>query len=183
MNADAQNETPLASCEFASGELRGSTLALFQGRLVHSGTDFIDTLQLDHVGALRIAFERDINRMVWGAVLVLIAIAVVAMYRPLQTQVAGLLGELTTQSQTGTAFLFAALHAIEFAVALMPVLAAAFTLWAGACLAFGWIGGTELVVVVAPVVRVFVSRGKDAALIEFAQSVAAHMGARAGGRR
>ena len=72
MNADAQNETPLASCEFASGELRGSTLALFQGRLVHSGTDFIDTLQLDHVGALRIAFERDINRMVWGGVLVLI---------------------------------------------------------------------------------------------------------------
>ena len=182
VRASAQNSAPLANFEFLSGELRGSTLSLLPARLVHSGTDFTDTLQLDHVGALRVAFERDFGRITRGGLLLLAAVALLAIYRPVQSLLAATFGELATQSQGSSAFLLAALHAVEFGVGLLPLLAAGLVLWAGAWLALGWIGNTVLVVVVTPVEKVFATRGRDVALFEFAQSVDACLDAR-GDRR
>lgn len=179
--AEAADDDPLASCDFSSGELRGTTLSLYPANLVHSGADFSESMRLDHVGALRIGFERDFGRMTRGGLLLVAAVLVLAVFRPLQGLVASALGELTSQQPGGSAFLIGALHAIDFAVGLLPVLAAGFVLWAATGLAFGWIGSTALVVVIAPSERVFRTRGRNEALFEFAGRIDARLDERARG--
>lgn len=170
-------EAPLASFEFRRGELAGSHLSLFSSRLVHRSAEYSETMPLDRMGAVRIAFERDASRITLGCVLLAAAVVMFAASWPLRMLVASALGEVTAQAQAG-AFLPAALRAIDFCVAVLPFAGVAVALWATAWLALGWIGDTVLTIVVAPCERVFAARGRDAALHEFAESVAARIAVR-----
>ncbi len=167
-------DAPLASYEFGRGELAGSHLSLFQNRLEHRGPDYAETLPLDRVGSVRIAFERDGGRVTWGWVLLSIAVAVFAASWPLRMLVGAALGEVMGQAQGG-GFLPASLRALDACVAVLPFACVAVALWGVAWVALGWMGATVLTVLVGPSERIFASRGRDPALQEFAEGVAAHV--------
>lgn len=167
----------LASFEFRRGDLAGSHLSLFDSRLVHRSAGHLEAIPLGHIGAISVGYERDTGRMAAGCVLLVVGILLLAAFWPLRTVVASALADLAAQPQGG-GFLPAALRVIEFCVALLPFAAFAFMLWAAACLAFGWIGETVLRVVIAPSERVYATRGRDAELFEFAESLSAHIAKR-----
>ncbi|MBS0336500.1 MAG: hypothetical protein JSS40_06750 [Proteobacteria bacterium] len=174
MSAQPTDEAPLASFEFRRGELAGSHLSLFSSRLVHRGSEFSETMPLDRMGAVGIGFERDHGRIVWGSVLLAVALAAFAASWPLRMLVTTALGEVAAQPPGG-GFLPAALRALDFCVAVLPFASVAIALWATAWVVLGWIGDTVLTVVIAPAERVYAARGRDPALVEFAEAVAARV--------
>lgn len=169
-------EAPLATFEFRRGELAGSHLSLFRACLVHRSAERLETIHLDRVGALCVAFEREAGRIAWGCALLIIAGLLVAAYFPLRLLIASTAGEVSAQLQ-GT-FLPAALRALDFLSSLLPIAGIALATWGLAWLVLGLIGETVVRVVIAPVERVFASRGRDPLLIEFAESVAAQIAKR-----
>lgn len=169
---------PLASFEFRRGGLAGSHLSLFPSSLVHRSAEHSETLPLAQIGALRIGFERDTGLIRWGSVLLVIALAGFAASWPLRMMVAAALGEVLAQPQGG-AFLPAALRAVDALVAALPFACVAAAIWGVAWIALGWIGDTVLTILVASAERVYAARGRDAALHEFAESVAALVARRA----
>ena len=168
---------PLASFEFRRGELAGSHLSLFDSRLVHRSAGHFDAMPLGHIGAVSAGFERDSGRIAFGCVLLFVGAVLLAAFWPLRTLVASAIADVVSQPQGG-AFLPAALRVIEFCVALLPFAGVASLLWATACVAFGWIGETVMRVVIAPSEKVYATRGRDAELFEFAESVSAHIARR-----
>ena len=167
----------LASFEFRRGELAGSHLSLFDSRLVHRSAGHFDAMPLAHIGAVSAGFERDAGRIAFGCVLLFVGIVLLAVFWPLRNLVASAIAEAGSQPQGG-AFLPAALRVIEFCVALLPVAGVASLLWAAACVALGWIGETVMRVVIAPSEKVYATRGRDAELFEFAESVSAQIARR-----
>jgi hypothetical protein len=170
------NETPLATFEFRRGDLVGSHLSLFKACLVHRSAERFETIHLDRVGALGVAFERETGRIAWGCGLLFIAGLLIAIYFPLRMLIATTAGEVTAQLQ-GT-FLPMALRALDFLASLLPFAGIALAVWGVAWLTLGVIGETVVRVVIAPVERVFASRGRDPLLFEFAESVAAQIAKR-----
>ncbi len=169
-------ETPLATFEFRRGNLAGSHLSLFNACLVHRSAERFETIHLDRVGALGVAFERETGRIAWGCGLLFLAGLLIALYFPLRLLIASLAGEVSAQLQ-GT-FLPMALRALEFLVSLLPVAGVALAVWGIAWLTLGLIGETVVRVAIAPIERVFASRGRDPLLFEFAESVAAQIAKR-----
>ncbi len=173
MNAEA----PLATFEFRRGELSGSHLSLFSASLVHRGADGFESIHLDRVAAIGVAYERDSGRIFWGGALLFIATAVFGAFWPLRMLVASMAGEVNAQTQGG--FLPAALRAFDLGVSLLPAASLGMAFWAIALLVLGRIGETVLRVVVAPVERVFAVRGRDPLFCEFGESVSAQIAKRA----
>lgn len=163
---------PLASFEFQRGDLAGSHLSLFESSLVHRSADHFDAIPLDRVGAVGAAFERDPSRISWGGGLLVAALVLFAAFWPLRMLVASALGEVAAQAQGG-GFLPAALRVVDFFVALLPFASVGLALWATASLALGWIGETVLRVSTTHTEKVYATRGRDPALFEFAETVAA----------
>lgn len=179
MTAQPNHEAPLATFEFRRGAMAGSHLSLFSTRLVHRGEDFSETVPVERIGAVRIAYEREGGRITFGCVLLVVALGVFAASWPLRMLVTSLLGEVVAQPQGG-AFLPAALRALDLAVAVLPFASVAIALWAVACMSLGWAGETVLTILVAPGERAYAVRGRDPALQEFAEGIAARI---AGSRR
>ena len=177
MSAQLNDEAPLASFEFRRGDLAGSHLALFSSRLVHRAAEFSETMPLDRIGAVRIGFERDNGRILWGSVLLAVALAVFAASWPLRMLVTSALGEVAAQPQGG-AFLPAALRALDLCFALLPFGSAAIAMGAAAWIALGWVGHTVLTILIAPSERVYAARGRDPVLHDFAETVAARIAGR-----
>ncbi len=169
-------EAPLATFEFRRGEFAGSHLSLFGASLVHRGAEGFESIHLDHIAALGVAYERDSGRITWGCVLFVLATLVFAAFWPLRMLVASMAGEVSVQTQGG--FLPAALRAFDLAVSLLPAASMGIAIWAVALLALGWIGETVMRVVVAPAERIFATRGRDPLLYEFGESVSAQIAKR-----
>jgi hypothetical protein len=167
---------PLASYEFRRGELVGSHLSLFDSRLVHRSAGHFEAMPLDRIGAVSAGFERDSGRIAFGCALLFVGILVLASFWPLRMLVGSALAEVASQAQGG--FLAAALRALDFCVALLPFVSVAFILWATAAMALGWIGETVLRVLIAPAERAYATRGRDPELLDFAESLAAHIARR-----
>lgn len=173
------NDAALATYDIRHGELRGSHLALFATRLEHRAGDFFEVLPLDRMGALSAGFERDASRLRWAAILLIVALFVAGSYFPLRSLVAIGFGEMNAQSLGGGAFLPAALNALDVFVGLLPALGGLLALRALTWLVPAWIGYTVLTVSAGGVERRFLARGRDAELVEFAETVAVRLGARA----
>lgn len=169
-------ETPIATFEFRRGDLAGSHVSLFGTCLAHRGGDGFESIPLDHIGSIGVAYERDTGRMAWGWTLLFIAVVLIAAFRPLSQLVGSMAGEVSAQSPG--AFLPAALNAVDLCVSLLPAASLAFASWGIALLVLWWIGETVMRVVVAPVERVFAVRGRDRLLCEFAESVSAQIAER-----
>jgi len=78
-------ETAIASFHFPAGPLRGTQLSLFGTRLLHHGVDQMESITLAAVAAVRVAYERDIRRIAWGAALIVLAIVLFVVSGPLST--------------------------------------------------------------------------------------------------
>lgn len=164
-------ETPIASFQFPAGALHGTQLSLFGTRLLHQGVDQMESITLAAIAAVRIAYERDIQRIVWGAVLIVLAIVLFVVSGPLSAMAAdaaaGVSGNASiAQLLRGTLLFLGALASLLVAVG------AACVIGGGALVAFGWIGTTTLVLSLPAGERAYGIRGKNRLLVDFAELLA-----------
>jgi hypothetical protein len=164
-------ETPIASFHFPAGPLRGTQLSLFGTRLLHHGVDQMESITLAAVAAVRVAYERDIRRIVWGAALIVLAIVLFVVSGPLSTvaaeAAAGVSGDHSVaQLLRGT------LHVLGALASLLTAAGVACVIGGGALVAFGWIGTTTLVLSLPAGDRADGMRGKNRMLVDFAELLA-----------
>jgi len=152
---------------FANGVLRGTHLTLYPTCLVHRSDTHLETLPLAAMTAVRVAFERDTRKLGWGVGLVLAALLMLA--------IAGPLGSFASTATAAGPQNVPAMHAIyrllEALASLLPVLALGCVIGGGALCAFGWMGGTALVVSLPGSERVYPARGRDSMLLDFAEAL------------
>jgi hypothetical protein len=161
------SETPIAHYDFPAGPQRGSRLTLYPARLVHEGVGHMESMPLEALVAVGAAYERDERRIGWGAALVVVALLLLAVFRPL-ARAAASAGEQVADAQAIGQLLRATLSALESLANLLP-------LAAGACLAggvalavFGWLGTTTLTLMLPAGERAYAVRGRNATLADFA---------------
>jgi hypothetical protein len=168
MSADAGSA--VTRFDFASGPLRGSYLALYPTCLVHRSEWQFETLPLAAVGSVRVAFERNLRHIGWGAGLIVIALVLLAIASPLGGVAAGAAEEVAAAGNQGVARgLLAFFHFLGAVASLLPALALACALGAAALIALGWIGATILTLSLAGSERVFPARGRNTQLLEFSE--------------
>ena len=164
-------ETPVASFDFPSGPLRGTQLTLYASRLLHHGVGQMESVALGAIAAMRVGYERDAQRIGWGATLILVALVLFALFRPLGSFAASA-GTAVADSQAVGQLLRAAMSALEALAGLLPVIAAALLAWGGAMIWFGWQGATTLVLGLPAMERVYQVRGMSHLLRDFAELLA-----------
>lgn len=164
-------ETPIATYPFLTGPLRGTQLSLFASRLLHQGAGQMESIVLPAISAVRVGYERDVRRMAWGAVLVVLAVLLIAIAGPLSGAAAEAAAEINgTHSVAkllrGTLLFLGALASI------LPAAGVASLLGGGALAAFGWIGTTTLVLSLPVAERAYPVRGQNRTLVDFAELLA-----------
>lgn len=171
-------ESPIVSFDFASGPLRGTQLSLYGARLLHHGVGYMESIPLAAIAAVRVAYERHEQRIGWGVVLLLVALALFAVSGPLHSLAVGTAAEVAGGQSIGEV-LRGALRAVEAFAALLPV--AAFACFAGgaAMIVFGWIGTTTLVLMLPAAERAYPVRGQNRALLDFSEMLAERVAQRA----
>lgn len=168
----------VARFDFANGPLRGSHLILYQGCLVYRGGYVLETLPLATMASVRVAFERNGRRLGWGIALLVLALVLFAVSAPL----AALASEAASQmaaagSQAVARALLSFFKLLESAAGMLVPLAALSTAGGAALAALGWLGGTKLVVTFAGYERDYPVRGRNAALLDFAELLAEQVAA------
>jgi hypothetical protein len=152
---------------FASGMLRGTHLTLYPTCLVHRSDNHLETLPLAGMTAVRVAFQRDTRKLGWGIALIVIALLLLAIAGPLgsfaSTAVAA-----GPQSMPVMNHIYRLLEAVA---SLMPVAALGCVIGGGALCALGWMGSTLLLVSLPGSERLFRTRGRDSALLDFAEAL------------
>lgn len=171
-------ESPIAHFEFVSGPERGTRLTLYPGRLMHEGAGHMESMPLDALAAVGAAYRRDERRIGWGAALIVLALMLLAIFRPL-ARLAASAGEQVADAQAIGQLLRATLGALEALANLLP-------LGAGACLAggvalavFGWLGSTTLTLMLPAGERAYAVRGRNTQLADFATLLAERAAQRA----
>jgi hypothetical protein len=164
-------ESPIAHFDFVAGPQRGSRLTLYPARLLHEGVGHMESMPLDALAAVGAAYERDENKIGWGAALIVIALVLLAVFRPLASLAASA-GAQVADAQAIGQLLRATLGALESLANLLP-------LAAGACLAggvalavFGWLGTTTLTLMLPAGERAYAMRGRNTQLADFAALLA-----------
>lgn len=164
-------ESPIAHFEFVSGPQRGSRLTLYPARLLHEGAGHMESMPLEALSAVGAVYERGEHKIGWGAALLVVALALLAVFRPL-ADLAASAGAQVADAQAIGQLLRATLAALESLANLLP-------LAAGACLAggvalavFGWLGTTTLTVMLPAGERAYAVRGRNPLLVDFATLLA-----------
>ena len=170
MNADVG--PPLTRFDFPTGTLRGSHFTLYTTCLVHRSDTQHETLPLAAVASVRVAYERDVRRMTWGAVLVLAALVLFMVAGPLAELAAAAAAEMAAAGGHGVArALHAVFQALWFLARLLPFAAFLGVLGGAALAALGWLGSTTLVIDLAGSERSYPVRGRNAGLLDFAEAL------------
>ena len=156
----------IRSIAFTRGELRGTQLTLFPGSLVHRSDNYLETLPLAGITAVRVAFERDARKLGWGVALLVAALVLLAISGPL-----GTFASSAAAGQQSIPAMYAIYRAIEAVASMMPVAALACVIGGGLLCAFGWLGRTTLSISLPGAERVYAARGRDAQLLDFAEAV------------
>lgn len=173
-------ENPLAEFEISSGALRGSRLTLYANRLVHSGTDSMETVPLAQIAAVGVAYERDPRKLNWAVVLLVAALLLALASGPLHDAItalaAGVKEHAGRESLDGV--LIASLSALGGLVRLFVPLAVLLAGAAIALLVFFRLGMTTLRLNYAAVERDIAVHGRNLFLIQFAEAVAEQLAAR-----
>jgi hypothetical protein len=164
-------ESPIAAFDFVSGPLRGTQLTLYGARLVHHGAGHSESMALGAIAAVRVAYERDAQRIGWGATLLVLALLLFLLFRPLgdfaEHAALGI-----TSSQAIAELLRTTLQALELLAGLLPVLGALCLLGGAALVVFGWFGATALVLMLPAGERAYAVRGQNRLLVDFAELLA-----------
>lgn len=164
-------ETPIASFHFPAGPLRGTQLSLFGTRLLHQGVDQMESITLAAVAAVRVAYERDIRHIVWGAALIVLAIVLFVVSGPLSTLAAEAAAGVSSNTSVAQ-LLRGTLHVLGAFASLLAAVGVACVIGGGALAAFGWIGTTTLVLSLPAGERAYWMRGKNRLLVDFAELLA-----------
>ena len=164
------NETgaPLASFTFASGVLRGTQLTLHQTALVHRSAQALETIPLGAITAASVAFRRNERRLVWGIGLIVFALLFLVIAGPLGSFASG----AAAAGQQTLPIMQHIYRVLEALASLLPVLALAFVVGGAALCALGWLGSTALLVSLPGSERLYVARGRDTLLLDFAEALA-----------
>jgi hypothetical protein len=163
---------PVTRFAFTAGELRGTHLTLYPTSLVHRSDNFVETLPLAGMTAVRVAFQRDTRKLGWGIALIVAALVLLAIAGPLGSFASGAAGDMAGAGAQGVA---RALHGffrlLEALASLLPVAALACVIGGGALCAFGWMGSTLLAVSLPGAERLYAARGRDTLLLDFAEAL------------
>ena len=166
----------LTRFDFTAGPLRGTHLTLFNACLVHRGESHLETLPLAAIASVRVAFERDVRKLGWGAALVVLALLLLAIASPLAGFASTAAGELAAAGSQGVARgLLAFFRFLEAVGSLMPAVGLACALGGAALAALGWIGETTLALALAGTERVFTTRGREPRLLDFSEALSERM--------
>lgn len=169
MSADAS--PALTRYDFTGGLLRGTHFTLYAGSLVHRGEQLLEMFPLAAIASLRVAYERDPRKIGWGVSLALIALLMFLVSGPLRELADGAATEMAAGG-SGVAQALRGLFAFFGLLAGLLPLAALACAAAGAALgALGWMGSTTLVLDLAGSQRSYAVRGRNPALLDFAEAV------------
>jgi hypothetical protein len=161
----------VARLDFANGPMRGTHLTLYTNCLVHRGDSHLETLPLSTVASVRVSFQRDARRLGWGIALGVLALLMFAVSAPLASVAGGAATDLASGSSGVAAALGTLFRIVEAVARVLPGLAAAAALGGVALAALGWFGTTTFALTFAGGDRVFPCRGRNAMLLDFAESV------------
>lgn len=164
-------ESPIAAFDFASGPLRGTQLALHGTRLLHQGPGWMESIPLHSIASVSVGYERHEQRIGWGVVLVLAAVALFSAAGPLAALATGAAAEVTG-AQSIAEILRGALRALEAFADLLPVAGFLCVAAAAAMIVLGWIGTTTLVLMLPAGERAYPVRGQNRMLVDFAELLA-----------
>ena len=157
---------------FERGELRGTQLSLFPACLVHRCDNYLETLPLGGVTAVRVTFQRDTRKLGWGIALVVMALVMLAIAGPISAFVWGAVGDMASVGAQGVPrALYSFFRALEALGSLLPVAALACVIGGGSLGAFGWLGRTTLQVSLPGAERIYAVRGRDTLLLDFAEAL------------
>jgi hypothetical protein len=163
--------TPIANFEFSAGALRGTQLSLYGTRLLHHGVGHMDSMALGAIAAVRVSYDRDVRRMVWGVVLVVLAILLFVVAGSLSGAAADAAAEVTGNHSIAR-LLRGTLIVLGALASLLPAAGVACILGGGALVAFGWLGATTLVLSLPGADRAYAVRGQNRLLVDFAELLA-----------
>ena len=152
---------------FANGDLRGTHLTLYPTSLVHRSDTHLETVPLAAVSAVRVAFERDARKLGWGVTLIVFALLLLAIAGPLGSWAS----HAVSTGQQPIPAMQVVFRMVEVVASALPVVALACVIAGGALCAFGWLGTTTLAVSLPGSERVYPVRGRDTALLDFAEAL------------
>ena len=165
------SEPPIASFDFLAGPQRGTRLTLYAARLLYQGSGHLESLTLGAIAAVRVAYQRDARKIGWGAALMILALVLLALFRPLAALAGGAAAEVA-EGQAVAVLLRATLRILEAIANLMPLAAGGCLAGGVALIVFGWLGYTTLVLTLPAAERAYAVRGHNQLLIDFADLLA-----------
>jgi hypothetical protein len=157
----------------------GARLALYTNRVVLHGGDAMESVPLAHLASVRVAFERDPRKLNWAVALMVVALVLALVSRPLQDWMMELAGKVATGGgrESLEAALLSIFTALGHLARLMFPFAMLLAAAAVALLAFFWLGRTTLTLSFAAAERAFPVRGRNPLLVQFAEAVAEQLSA------
>ncbi len=171
-------DVPLMRFDFLRGALRGSSLMLYPTSLVHRGAQQLETMPLGSIAAVRIGFARDMRKINWGAMLVILALIVFVLSGPLAAlasaaaeDVAAAQGSTSSGGQGVAGLVQSTFRGLDAAARMLPFAGTLLAAAALALCALGWFGQTTLTLVLGAVERDYPVLGRDLQLFDFAEAV------------
>ena len=163
----------VARYAFTNGVLRGTHLTLYPASLVHRSENYLETLPLVAISAVRVAFVRNARRLGWGITLIVLALLLLAIAGPLGSFSAGAANEMASASSQGVPrALYGFFRIVEAIASALPVVALICVIAGSALGALGWRGTTSLMVSLPGAERIYEARGRDTMLLDFAEALA-----------
>ena len=154
-------------------------LALYTNRVVLHGGDAMESVPLAQLASVRVAFEREPSKLNWAVALLVVALILALVSRPLQDWMLELAGKVATSG--GRESLETALFSIFTALGRLARLLFPFAMLlaagAVALLVFFWLGLTTLTLSFAATERTYPVRGRNRLLEQFAEAVAEQLSA------
>jgi hypothetical protein len=161
----------VARFAFTRGPRRGSHLTLYANCIVHRGEDELETIPLDGLASVRVAFVHDPNRVVWGVAAIIVAAVLFGIWSPLAMAADGAAADVAGNTSGVGAALHGLFRVVGAAARVLPFLAALSAIGGAALAALGWLGKTELSLTFAGGERVYPVFGRSTALIDFAETI------------
>jgi len=161
--------------DFRWGALHGSALTVEQGVLTHRGGSRLETVPLHSISAVRIAFERDTNKIGWAIVLLLVAWALSAVSAPLaglaESLAGGVRGDGAASVQDIASIMIATFRGLGAAARLLPTIGNLIGAIGVVLLVVGLWGRTTLTLTLAAVERQYAVWGRSRRLFDFAEVI------------
>jgi len=172
------NDAVLAEFDIRGGD----RLTLYANRVVQQGADAMETIPLAQLASVRVAFLREPARLAWSIGLLVVALVVAIITGPLQRGIAASVAKYgdPARPESLDALLLAIFNFFGAFASLLPALAAALAAGGVALFVYYWLGGTTLTLAFAATERAWAVRGRDRALVQFAEAIGDRLAARTG---